>query len=74
MTSEGRKDISQLFREGTAIDAAIAAAAEDAVLRHKQSGQPLVIWREGKSVLVPPEEIEIPRQGANSADVTPSSQ
>jgi hypothetical protein len=54
------KDISRLFREGTPIDDAIEAAFREAALRHKQLGQPLVVWRDGKTVLIPPDEIEIP--------------
>jgi hypothetical protein len=54
------KDISRLFREGTPIDEAMSAAVREAVLRHKQLGLPLVVWRDGKTVWIPPEEIEIP--------------
>jgi hypothetical protein len=56
MDSETEKDISQLFREGTAIDAAMNKAAREAVLRHKQMGLPLVGWRDGKVVLIPPDD------------------
>ena len=58
--SDSPKDIARLFREGTAIDEAMSAAVREAVLRHKQLGLPLVVWRDGKTVLIPPEEIEIP--------------
>jgi hypothetical protein len=51
------KDISRIFREGTLIDEAIAKAGREAVLQHKQKGLPLVIWRDGQIVLVPPEEL-----------------
>jgi len=56
------KDISRLFREGTPIDEAMSAAVREAVLRHKQLGLPLVVWRDGKTVLIPPDEIEVPDQ------------
>ena len=45
---------------GTPIDEAMSAAFRDAVLRHKQLGQPLVVWRDGKTVWIPPDEIELP--------------
>jgi hypothetical protein len=54
------KDISRLFREGAPIDEAMSAAVRESVLRHKQLGQPLVVWRDGKTVLIPPDEIEVP--------------
>lgn len=41
------------------ITAALHEAAQDARRRHKAFGVPLVIWRDGKVVEVPPEEIEV---------------
>jgi hypothetical protein len=52
------KNISQLFEEGTPIDDALRAAARNAILEHKQKGQPLVAWRDGKTVLIPPEFLD----------------
>jgi len=57
MASETEKDISRIFRERTLIDQALNAAVRDAVLEHKQRGLPLVVWRDGKIVWVPPEEV-----------------
>jgi hypothetical protein len=51
------KDISRIISEGTLIDKAIVLAARNAILEHKQKGQPLVIWRDGKTVLIPPEDL-----------------
>jgi hypothetical protein len=36
---------------------AMAAAVEDALARHKRDGNPVAIWRDGRVVLVPPDEI-----------------
>ena len=38
---------------------AIHLAAREAIARHKALGQSIVIWRDGKVVVVPPEEIEL---------------
>ena len=38
-------------------DQAVNRAARDAHLMHKQLGVPLVVWRDGKVVEIPPEEI-----------------
>ena len=38
---------------------AIHLAAREAIARHKALGQSIVIWRDGKVVVVPPEEIEV---------------
>jgi len=34
-------------------------AGREAIARHKALGQSIVIWRDGKVVVIPPEEIEI---------------
>jgi hypothetical protein len=57
------KDISRLFREGTPIDEAMSAAVREAVLQHKRAGLPLVVWRDGKIVWIPADEIELPDRG-----------
>lgn len=36
-----------------------AQAGREAIARHKALGHPIVIWRDGKVVIVPPEEIEL---------------
>ena len=59
MADENLKDISQLFKEGKPIDRALAAAVKEAVLRHKQMNQPVTVWRDGKTVLIPPETINM---------------
>jgi hypothetical protein len=56
MSSE-EKDISKIFRERTLIDKAIVLAAKSAVLQHIQQGQPLPVWRDSKTVFIPPEQL-----------------
>jgi hypothetical protein len=68
MIEQSPVDIDKLFEEGTAIDEAIAEAGRDARLKHKQLGVPLVVWRDGKVVEIPPEEIIVdpPESDVNS--------
>ena len=66
MATQSHKDIGAIFREGVLIDRAMATAAREAILRHKQLGQPMSIWRDGKTVLVSPEELEAAWQAALS--------
>lgn len=54
------RGVAEIFEEGTPIDRALQRAARTAAIEHKREGVPLVIWRDGEVVLVPPEEIEIP--------------
>jgi hypothetical protein len=42
------------------IEAAMKLAIRDALLAHKQAGVPIAVWRHGKVVTIPAEEIDIP--------------
>jgi hypothetical protein len=63
MKTKKPKDIGAIFREGTLIDKAIAEGAREALLRHKQAGCPIVVWRNGKIVRIPANKIKIPQAG-----------
>lgn len=54
------KDINAIFREGTEIDKAVRKAARLAWLAHQREGLPIPVWKDGKTVWIPPEEIEVP--------------
>lgn len=58
MANEANRDIGRLFRERKRIDEALNAAVREAVRQHRQQGQPLVVWRDGRTLLVEPEEID----------------
>ena len=47
-----------VFRADEVIEA-MQLAVSEAIARHKALGQSIVIWRDGKVVVVPPEEIEL---------------
>ena len=68
MPTKKTKDVAKIFAEGTAIDWALRKAVREALLRHKKLGQSVVVWRDGKVVRVPPEEIPVgPRRRASTA-------
>ena len=48
------------LRDGEALDRAIVASHRRVILRHRQSGVPLAIWREGQVVEVAAESVELP--------------
>jgi hypothetical protein len=58
MKAKRPKTIAAVFREGTPLDRALAAAGRDAIRRHKQAGVPLAIWRDGKTVWVDAAQLE----------------
>ncbi len=50
-------DINKILEEGTLIDEALTSAVREAVERKRRLGQHVIIWRDGKVVRLPPEEI-----------------
>jgi hypothetical protein len=56
VATDGNKDISAIFREGTLVDEAIHAGVMGALVRHKEAGQPLVVCRDGKIVYISADE------------------
>lgn len=56
-SAEKRPTILELFMDGREIDLALERAVREALLRHKKLGQAIVVWRDGKVVEIPPEEI-----------------
>jgi hypothetical protein len=61
MTADDGDDdpIARAFEEGTPIDEALAEGVREALKRHKLAGNPVCVWRDGKVVWIPPEEIPI---------------
>jgi len=45
---------------GKDVERALQRAVRQALLMHKRIGNPIAIWRDGKVVIIPPEEIVIP--------------
>jgi|WetSurSiteA1Bulk_404760.scaffolds.fasta_scaffold501439_2 hypothetical protein len=56
LTKESLKDIPLDIRAEMALKEAVALA----IAEHKRMGRSIVVWRDGKVVKIPPEEIEIP--------------
>ena len=58
MTTAAAKDIHRIFVEsGSVIDEALRQGVRDAMLRHKRDGLLVVIYRDGKTVHVKPEDL-----------------
>ena len=66
MSRRPSRDIESIIRDGTAIDRAIVAARRRVIQRHRQLGVPLVIWRGGQVVEVPPESVELPADASGA--------
>jgi len=48
------------YLTGEEIDGLVRKAVREAVLDHKRAGNPVAAWKDGKVVIIPPEEIVIP--------------
>ena len=59
MKKKSEKSIDEIFKEGFPIDNALKKAVQEALVRHKQAGNPIVVWRDGKIVWLKPEEIPV---------------
>lgn len=59
MKKKSEKSIDEIFKEGSLIDEALKKAVQEALVRHKQAGNPIVVWRDGKIVWLKPEEIPV---------------
>ena len=68
MASERKLSIQELWQDGRAIDRALREAVREALIRHKKLGESIVVWKDGKVVWVPPEEIEVADLDADDLD------
>ena len=59
MSVAEKKTIDELFRDGKEIDTALRNAVQQALLQHKKAGNPVAEWRDGKVVLIRPEDIVV---------------
>jgi len=55
-----KADPHAIFTTPGLIDAAMQEAARRAIRRHKLLGESIAVWKDGKVVVVPPDEIEVP--------------
>ena len=52
--------IEEAFSDPEKITQALVRGVREALLKHKQAGNPIVIWKDGKTVWLKPEEIPVP--------------
>lgn len=57
MVAQYKDKIDEALADKERIKQAMASAVHDALLKHKQAGNPVVCMKDGKMVLLPPEEI-----------------
>ena len=60
MIKRSSEEIGQIIRDGTAIDRAMVRTHRAVILRHRQAGLPLVLWRNDRVEEVDPFSVELP--------------
>ena len=73
MNRRPAKDISALMRERTAVDRAVALAAQDAVRLHRRYNEPLVSWEDGQVVHIDPWTVPLPEDSGETEDRPPKA-
>jgi hypothetical protein len=54
-----RDKIEEALADRERITQALADGVREALKKHKQAGNPVVVWRDGKMVWLKPEEIQV---------------
>jgi hypothetical protein len=61
------RDIGGILADGAAIDEALSRAGREALLRDKQLGLSVPVWRNGHTEWVPPDQIDALLRGTEGA-------
>jgi hypothetical protein len=64
MTDNSRPDPppSERVRDIRLVERALKRAVREALLRHKQAGNPIAAWRDGRVVWIAPEDIPVTKE------------
>ncbi len=54
-----QSDVDARWRDRAGMEAAMRRGVREALVRHKRLGESIAEWRDGRVVIVPPEEIEV---------------
>lgn len=73
MIARHRYTAEELLRQAELLTAAGREAVREALLFHKRNGNSIAVWRDGRVVIVPPEEIVVDPPSSNGDPVSPST-
>jgi hypothetical protein len=63
-TQHPMPDLDAILDDTDRLEAALQRAVLGALRDHKRAGNPVAVWRDGKVVWLPPEEIPVPLEPA----------
>ena len=59
MSAEKEINIPEILKDRPRVQKALRDAVQKAIRFHKAMGQPIVVWKDGRVVEIPPEEIKL---------------
>jgi len=59
VADEKNTTLTERLRDARLIQQALARGVREALLRHKQAGNPIAVWRDEQVVWIAPEDIEV---------------
>lgn len=59
MKAEKEINIPEILKDEPRVQKALRSAVQKAIRFHKLMGRPIIVWKDGKVVEIPPEEIEL---------------
>jgi hypothetical protein len=68
MRLSNRKNVMEKMPLDIKAELALREAVAGAIAEHKLRGHPIIIWRDGQVVSIPPEEITIPSAKGDQPD------
>ena len=57
MKTPKKSRIGEMFSDGRKIDDAVRSGVREAIRRHQRAGVPVAVWRDGKAVLIPADQL-----------------
>ena len=69
--SKSTQHPASVFDDTREVTRRFEQAVREALIDHKRAGNPVAVWRDGKVVIVPPEEIVLPGEDEASSVVPP---
>lgn len=64
MTTNDNQNLNLVHLDPQRVQAAMQRAVQEAIWEHKQLGHHIIVWRDGKIVRLPPEEINVEKPSA----------
>jgi hypothetical protein len=69
MIAHGQPTPEELLEEAEPLTAAARHAVREALTVHKKLGNSIVVWRDGRVIIVPPDEIQLDPPRSNGGPV-----